>query len=440
MFLGVPSSPAPETSSSLSPPPKSPASPYYAYNPDTFDEWKYRDLQELAKQLNLGAKGTRESLIEKLTTWHKKTIIHQDRAAPIQNFSMVPAKVKGATSARFLSPLTKTAARNVDGTPKGILSPLKRVRSWIAQPNFLNVEGSSSVTTIEEETVTVTEVEITSEVKKPRKSISFSVFNGVRLISPRQPRPASPAVPLFEPETDPDSLDFTGVDETESKPAQQPQRSSSPASSHQEPRSSPLETVRRVVSLPFQIPSFITSLLSPTAPPPSPKLPEPQPQSLADIPVFRLEEESPVEEVKFIVCVPPPEPASLPQPSQPMEVEELEPVPLSSISLLQVANVPVEPAPTPEKPIVVQEKWSAKERRARRSSFGEGRVDKENRLTRLANSRPSRASMSGMEQRPLRSCVSSKQETTAATTARPSRASLSTMENNTRPRRRCSLV
>ena len=49
--------------------------PYLSINPGLFesqDHWSYRDLQKLAKRLDLCSTGTREDIVQRLKAWHRE--------------------------------------------------------------------------------------------------------------------------------------------------------------------------------------------------------------------------------------------------------------------------------------------------------------------------------------------------------------------------------
>lgn len=426
--------------------PKSSGSPgYFTYNPDTLDTMKYNALQTLARELGLGGKDTKAGLIEKITAWHTKTIIHQDRSAPIQNLSMVSVPVGGA-SPRLLSPLKKNkVTRNVDGTPRGILSPLKRARSWLKVQTQME-SGMQTLTKVQAQTevappvIEEEEAQVETCAKKPRKSISFSVYNGVRLISPRRPQPAQ-IMPFIEPESDPDSLDFTGSspfdDDTPPKlvSAIQLPKPSAPASC------SPLQAVQMMAA---RIPSFISSFLSAPSASSSSFTSSPSlsssnfsfapSSSVSDLlPPFSIPSDSLTlpyptcqttviqkdASLPAVSVVPTSQSSSFPTATTSKDLAVTATtitttiasivtpssssvcVPSSALSLCP--STPVSEsnpedllnADSSSKPTVPQEKWSAKERRSRRCSFGEGAADKANRLA--SGQKPSRLSLPAAE-------------------------------------------
>ena len=98
--------------------------PYLAINPQLFDStehWTYRDLQKLAKRLNLGCSGTREEVVQRLRSWHRDQRI-TGQAGHFHAVQVRATPEGKAISPRLLSPLQKSSARD-----KGILSS-KRMR------------------------------------------------------------------------------------------------------------------------------------------------------------------------------------------------------------------------------------------------------------------------------------------------------------------------
>lgn len=177
--------------------------PYVTINPDLLRDaaWQFRDLQLLCMRLGLGGRGTRSELVERLLAWHRKCFHKRNRAPedeeddhPLSiskrmkhasNFSLLQfdtsamlqatstvtpppasstpplspfnddhangplASVTVSTSLpQLLTPLLYRTARRHDGTPRSILSPSMRPKS-------------------------------------SSKRLSFSVFNGVKLIPDR---------------------------------------------------------------------------------------------------------------------------------------------------------------------------------------------------------------------------------------------------------------
>ncbi len=117
-------------------------------------------------KLNIGGRGTREQLIDKLREWHKKQFT-QDRRGVGSNFSLLevelppspkddngnPLPRQGGPSPTLLSPLRVRQRYLTDGTPKSILSARKG--------NFDPTDSAH------------------------KKKLSFSIFNGTKIIPPR---------------------------------------------------------------------------------------------------------------------------------------------------------------------------------------------------------------------------------------------------------------
>lgn len=105
--------------------------PFLAINPQLFascDLWSYRDLQKLAKRLELPTSGRREDLIERLREWHRD----QRKTGQAGAFHSVEvrASVEGKPiSPRLLSPLvvnkTKSGIMSAGGESSPARSPLK---------------------------------------------------------------------------------------------------------------------------------------------------------------------------------------------------------------------------------------------------------------------------------------------------------------------------
>lgn len=82
-------------------------SPYISLNPGMFDSsehWSYRDLQRLAKNLDLQANGSRPALVARLQNWHR------DRRNIDQTGKFLGVEVRSSLSGepiptRLLSPL-----------------------------------------------------------------------------------------------------------------------------------------------------------------------------------------------------------------------------------------------------------------------------------------------------------------------------------------------
>lgn len=92
---------------------------FLAINPQLFESvehWSYRDLQKLARRLELSANGQRQELIERLREWHRD----QRKTGQAGAFHSVEvrASVEGKPiSPRLLSPLVVNRSQN------GIMSP-----------------------------------------------------------------------------------------------------------------------------------------------------------------------------------------------------------------------------------------------------------------------------------------------------------------------------
>jgi hypothetical protein len=136
---------------------------FVVINPACLGEagWSYRDLQLLCMKLGLGGKGSREQLINKLHTWNREHPEEQlrnvlDTDKPPSKFTLLDLNITEKTTTKdiapHLTPLRCRPPRAVDGTPVGILS----VKSPFTPSH--------------------------------QKRLSFSLFNGVKIIPPREQR------------------------------------------------------------------------------------------------------------------------------------------------------------------------------------------------------------------------------------------------------------
>lgn len=175
---------------------------YLTINPDTFSDrntWSYRELQKLCGKLSLGGRGTRESLEDKLISWHRERVHTEEPEeekfemnVPGNNFSLLqmnvePSKMKGKQARRRSSivGLNDTTEKvspsmlrpiTVSHTPnKGILKKRPANLEMDAMENTNEVVKESSSTAAKELLTT------------PRKlaKLTFSPFNGVKVISHR---------------------------------------------------------------------------------------------------------------------------------------------------------------------------------------------------------------------------------------------------------------
>lgn len=95
--------------------------PYLSINPglfDSVDHWSYRDLQKLAKRLQLPSNGKRAEIVERLQTWHRE----QRGVGQPGQFQAVQVRATPegkAISPRLLSPLVQ---RQGSERKSGILS------------------------------------------------------------------------------------------------------------------------------------------------------------------------------------------------------------------------------------------------------------------------------------------------------------------------------
>ena len=130
--------------------------PYVAINPALLHDnrWAYRDLQLLCQRLGLGGRGDRLHLIHKLRTWNRTHFSSSNLpATAASNFALLCINSGGDKYAAQLTPLKVKTPRLCDGSPRSALSG-----------------GRAGV--------------VTGAGSQGRR-LSFSVFNGVKLIPAR---------------------------------------------------------------------------------------------------------------------------------------------------------------------------------------------------------------------------------------------------------------
>jgi hypothetical protein len=191
---------------------------YITINPEMLNSelWSYRDLQLLCMRLQLGGRGKKQELIDKLLAWHTQqhNAEKQDEGIAGCNFALLDLGYKlpqqndsseqqqfDPTSAKKtlksqqqqhqqshlsqLTPLVPCSAqrqqRNADGTLRSILSPPFRNAATGKSTNK-QVKPASRLAQFA--------AQIAEEERQHNQSstkrLSFSVFNGVKLIPPRE--------------------------------------------------------------------------------------------------------------------------------------------------------------------------------------------------------------------------------------------------------------
>ena len=132
--------------------------PYVAINPALLHDsrWAYRDLQLLCQRLGLGGRGDRLHLIHKLRSWNRTHFSSSSptATASASNFALLCVNSGGDRYAAQLTPLKVKTPRLCDGSPRSAMSG--RRAAGVAA----GLSGSG-------------------------RRLSFSVFNGVKLIPPR---------------------------------------------------------------------------------------------------------------------------------------------------------------------------------------------------------------------------------------------------------------
>jgi len=136
-----------------SPPPEC-SHPYLSLNPSLFDSaehWSYRDLQRLAKRLDLPAGGKRDEIVARLQAWHRGQR-RGDQAGKFLGVEIRAAPGAHAVSPRLLAPLSAPSP-----SPGSILSSAKKAERLI---------GRSPL--------------------RPASGVAFSPFNQVKLIPSKE--------------------------------------------------------------------------------------------------------------------------------------------------------------------------------------------------------------------------------------------------------------
>lgn len=117
-----------------------PSSAYTTLNPSLFDSadhWSYRDLQKLAKRLEVPASGKRQALVARLQAWHRQ------RRTTDQSGQFLAVEIRGLEAA---GPAPKSPnVPKVQGSPAPILSSSKRSRLALEERSPLRQHTGASV-------------------------------------------------------------------------------------------------------------------------------------------------------------------------------------------------------------------------------------------------------------------------------------------------------
>ena len=87
---------------------------YVSLNPalfDSADHWSYRDLQRLAKRINLPAGGRRDELVERLQAWHREQR-SSDQSGKFHSVEVRASPAGKPISPRLMSPLVGRSRSN----------------------------------------------------------------------------------------------------------------------------------------------------------------------------------------------------------------------------------------------------------------------------------------------------------------------------------------
>lgn len=140
--------------------------PYLTINPSLLDDnnWSYRDLQTLCKQVTISARGKRYELVDRLVEWHHQQFDDSRRKEQIpgSNFSMLQIKLP-----------------NIEQHP--MCTPL------LNKPHNKSINNSNDIIykTATKSILSQTPRVGTIHASQHKKSIQFSVFNSVKLIPAR---------------------------------------------------------------------------------------------------------------------------------------------------------------------------------------------------------------------------------------------------------------
>lgn len=142
--------------------------PYLAINPQLFDSsthWSYRDLQKLAKRLELRADGKREELVERLRAWHRA----QRSTGQSGQFHAVQVRATPdgkEISPSLLSPLVRQNSARDGDSQRGILSSARKGSKDSARSNRWGGDSPGPL--------------------QQRSGVLFSPYNMVKLIPSKE--------------------------------------------------------------------------------------------------------------------------------------------------------------------------------------------------------------------------------------------------------------
>ena len=182
--------------------------PYVTINPDMLRDaaWNFRDLQLLCMRLRLGGRGTRDQLVERLLAWHRKCFHKREdleddeddhplsirkRMKYASNFSLLQFDTSAIMQQTAIADPTAAAAEPAPTTP-----PLSPPNDGHANGPLAHVTVSSSLpqlltpliyrTARKQDGTPRSIISPSMRPKSSAKRLSFSVFNGVKLIPSRQ--------------------------------------------------------------------------------------------------------------------------------------------------------------------------------------------------------------------------------------------------------------
>lgn len=173
---------------------------YLTINPDTFSDantWSYKELQKLCAKLSLGGKGTRDSLEDKLFSWHRDRTIDEEPEeekfemnVPGNNFALLQINVEPSKAHKGKKSRRKSSIVGLNDTTEKVSPSV--LRPFTAhtpnkgilkkRPANLEMEAFSNGNMEQELPESLVKTNCT-----PRKlsKLTFSPFNGVKVISHR---------------------------------------------------------------------------------------------------------------------------------------------------------------------------------------------------------------------------------------------------------------